>query len=101
MAKTSMVERNKKRQKLVSQYRDKLTTLREERRKKFISGEDPWDIQEKIQSIPRNANPTRVQRRCFVCGRTHAVFRKFRLCRLCLRKLGMQGLIAGLVKSSW
>ena len=101
MAKTSMVERNDKRKRLVKKYHNKLTTLLEERHKAFIAGEDPWDIQVKIQSIPRNANPTRVQRRCFVCGRTHAVYRKYGLCRICLRKVGMQGLIPGLVKSSW
>ncbi|MBS0211134.1 MAG: type Z 30S ribosomal protein S14 [Planctomycetes bacterium] len=44
---------------------------------------------------------TRQVSRCQLCGRPRAVYRKFKLCRICLRKLGDQGLIPGLKKASW
>jgi small subunit ribosomal protein S14 len=39
--------------------------------------------------------------RCNVCGRPRAVFRKFGLCRICLREMAHRGLIPGVTKSSW
>ena len=62
---------------------------------------DPWELMLKKQSLPRNASPCRVNRRCFQCARAHSVYRKFGLCRLCLRKYAMQGQVPGLVKASW
>ena len=39
--------------------------------------------------------------RCPLCGRSRAYFRKFGICRLCVRKLASQGEITGVTKSSW
>ena len=39
--------------------------------------------------------------RCNRCGRPRAVFRKFKLCRICLRELAHEGVIPGMTKSSW
>ena len=39
--------------------------------------------------------------RCERCGRPHAVYRKFKLCRICLRELAYKGQIPGLKKASW
>jgi len=55
----------------------------------------------KLQKLPRDANPIRMQRRCAITGRPHAVYRKFGLSRNKLRELAMKGDIPGLVKSSW
>ncbi|MHC4441027.1 MAG: type Z 30S ribosomal protein S14 [Planctomycetota bacterium] len=44
---------------------------------------------------------SRVVRRCQVCGRSHAVYRKFRMCRVCFRKFANEGLIPGVKKASW
>ena len=55
----------------------------------------------KLQKQPRDANPIRMQRRCAITGRPHAVYRKFGLSRNKLREQAMQGNIPGLVKSSW
>ena len=44
---------------------------------------------------------TRRVSRCKICGRPRAVYRKFGLCRICIRKLGDEGLIPGLKKASW
>lgn len=43
----------------------------------------------------------RAYNRCKICGRPHAYYRKFGLCRLCLRKLANQGELPGVIKASW
>ena len=65
------------------------------------SDEDKFAAREKLQKLPRDANPIRLQRRCQITGRPHAVYRKFGLSRNKLRELAMRGDVPGLVKSSW
>jgi small subunit ribosomal protein S14 len=43
----------------------------------------------------------RAYRRCQLCGRSRAVYRKFKICRLCFRKLALEGRIPGVRKASW
>jgi small subunit ribosomal protein S14 len=49
----------------------------------------------------RRKYATRVRNRCFQCGRPRGYLRKFRLCRICFRRLALEGKIPGVVKSSW
>jgi small subunit ribosomal protein S14 len=44
---------------------------------------------------------TKLRRRCQLCGRPRAVYRKFGLCRICFRQLADQGVIPGVRKASW
>lgn len=44
---------------------------------------------------------SRAESRCQMCGRPRAVYRKFRICRICFRKLADKGLIPGVRKASW
>ena len=44
---------------------------------------------------------TRAYTRCELCGRSRAVYRRFRICRLCFRKLALEGMIPGVRKASW
>ena len=44
---------------------------------------------------------SRVYTRCQICGRPHSVYKDFGICRVCLRKMGNEGLIPGLKKASW
>jgi len=53
----------------------------------------------KIKVKPKYS--TKLRRRCLVCGRARAVYRKFGLCRICFRKMADQGLIPGVRKASW
>ncbi|MEX2118005.1 MAG: type Z 30S ribosomal protein S14 [Pirellulales bacterium] len=53
----------------------------------------------KARRVPKFT--TRRESRCQICGRPRAVYRKFRICRICVRKLADQGLIPGLKKASW
>ena len=76
MAKVSMFEREKRRQRLVNRYNDTRKELKAKAREAYMKGEIPWEVQQQLQKIPRNANPTRLHRRCRLCGRSHGVYRK-------------------------
>ena len=101
MAKASMIAREKRRQKTVLRYAKKRATLKELIRNPNSTDEERIEAQIKLQKLPRDANPIRLQRRCTLTGRPHAVYKKFGLGRNKLRELAMKGDIPGLVKSSW
>ena len=65
------------------------------------SDEERYEARLKLQKLPRDASPVRLQRRCQITGRPHAVYRRFGLSRNKLRELAMNGDVPGLVKSSW
>jgi small subunit ribosomal protein S14 len=56
-----------------------------------------------IKSVepPKSGFAVRHRNRCKLCGRPRAVYRKFGICRLCLRQLAHNGMIPGMTKSSW
>ncbi|MBD2433088.1 MAG: 30S ribosomal protein S14 [Mastigocladus sp. ERB_26_2] len=100
MAKKSMIEREKKRAKLVAKYAAKREALLEE----FRTTEDPMDkleIHRQIQQLPRNSAPSRRRNRCWATGRPRGVYRDFGLSRNVLREWAHEGLLPGVVKSSW
>lgn len=102
MAKKCMVNREIKRIKTVKKFAAKREELKEIIRKVAIySDEERAAAQEKLQKLPRNASPSRVQRRCRITGRPHAVYRKFGLSRIKLRELTMRGEVPGVRKASW
>ena len=101
MAKVSMVEREKKRAKTVQRYAKKRAELKAIINDRSASEEDRWEAQQQLQKLPRNASPSRQQRRCRVTGRPHGVYRKFGLGRNKLREAAMRGDVPGLVMSSW
>ena len=101
MAKTSTINKNEKRKLLSKKYDAKRKRLLAIARDKNVAPEDRFAAQIKLAKLPRNGNPTRIRNRCELTGRPRAVYRKFRLSRIALRELGTQGLIPGLVKSSW
>ena len=101
MAKKSTIEKNERRKRLSKQFAPKRTKLLAVARDKEAAPEDRFSAQAKLAKLPRNSHPTRVRNRCEITGRSRAVYRKFRLSRIMLRELGSQGLIPGLVKSSW
>jgi small subunit ribosomal protein S14 len=101
MAKTSMVEREKKRAKTVVKYATKRKALKEALRNPKATEEERYEAQVKLQQLPRDASPSRGQRRCRITGRPRGVYRKFGLGRNKLREAAMRGDIPGLVKASW
>lgn len=101
MAKTSMIEREKKRAKLVVRYSSKREELRNIISNPNSNEEAVWDAMIQLQKLPRDSSPTRKQRRCRLTGRPRGVYRKFELSRNKLREAAMRGDVPGLVKASW
>ena len=101
MAKTSMIERNKKRQRLAKKFNFRRTRLKELATDRSLPAEDRFAARLKLAELPRNSSPTRIRNRCDLSGRPRGYYRKLRMSRIALRDLGSNGLLPGLVKSSW
>ncbi|MAN55311.1 MAG: 30S ribosomal protein S14 [Paracoccus sp. (in: a-proteobacteria)] len=101
MAKKSMVEREKKRERMVAKYAQKRAALKEVINDQSRPMEERFKASLKLADLPRNSSATRLHNRCQLTGRPHAYYRKLKLSRIMLRELGSQGQIPGLVKSSW
>jgi len=101
MAKKSIIERERKRRKIVRRYANKRANL-----KKIIADASSSDEKRReallaIQKLPRNASPSRLRNRCAITGRPNGFYRKFGLGRNKLREEMMKGNIPGLTKASW
>ena len=101
MAKVSMIARENKRIKMVQKFAKKRDELKKVISDMNVSDEERYEARLKLQKLPRDASPVRLQRRCQITGRPHAVYRRFGLSRNKLRELAMNGDVPGLVKSSW
>src|SRR3989304_9624914 len=101
MAKTSMIERDKKRRRLAKKYKARRTRLKAIAADRSLPAEERFAARLKLAELPRNSSPTRVRNRCDLTGRPRGYYRQLRLCRIALRDPGSQGLIPGMVKSSW
>ena len=101
MAKKSMIEREKKREKLVKQYAAKRASLKAIINDKDKPVEERFKATLKLADLPRNSSATRLHNRCQLTGRPHAYYRKLKISRIALRDLGSNGEIPGMVKSSW
>ncbi len=99
MAKESMKAREVKRAKLVAKYASKRAALKEIIRK----GEpaEAYEAAQKLQSIPKNANPIRLHNRCKMSGRPKGYMRQFGISRIDFREMASNGLIPGVHKASW
>jgi len=96
MAKESMKAREVKRAKLVAKYAEKRAAL-----KKIVNSGDPAEAFEKLQAIPKNANPIRLHNRCKLTGRPKGYIRQFGISRIQFREMASNGLIPGVKKASW
>lgn len=101
MAKTSMINREAKRARLVQRFAAKRAELKKIILDPEASYEDKEAAVMKLQKLPRDSSPVRRQNRCRITGRPHGVYRKFGLGRNKLREHAMQGDVPGLVKASW
>jgi len=101
MAKTSSVEKNNRRRKLTAQYAAKRKKLKALARDLKRPAEERFAARLKLAELPRNSSATRIRNRCEVTGRARGYYRKLKMCRNQLRELASQGLIPGMVKSSW
>ncbi len=101
MARVSITEREKKREKIVAKYAEKRRVLKAIIADRSATDEERWEAQLKLQALPRNASPVRLRRRCGQTGRPRGVYRKFGLGRNKLREAAMRGDVPGLMKGSW
>ncbi|WP_211829037.1 30S ribosomal protein S14 [Kistimonas asteriae] len=101
MAKTSMKQRELKRQQTVAKYAKKRAELKAAAVNVNLSEEERWEAQVALQKLPRDASPARLRNRCRQTGRPHAFLRKFGLSRIKLREAAMRGDVPGLTKASW
>ena len=101
MAKTSMIERDKKRRRLALKFKVRRTRLKAIAADRNVPAEERFAARLKLAELPRNSSPTRARNRCDLSGRPRGYYRKLRMSRIALRDLGSQGLIPGMIKSSW
>jgi small subunit ribosomal protein S14 len=101
MAKTSQINRDNKRKKLIERYAAQRAELRKKLKDANVSIEEKIEVQEKFSKLPRNSCPTRLNRRCEVSGRSKGYYRKFGISRIALRELALRGQLPGMRKSSW
>ena len=101
MAKKSMIAREKKRRKLSDKYAKQRLELKGQIADKDIDISVRMDAVHKLSSLPRNSSKVRTNSRCSSCGRPRSVYRRFNLCRICIRLNVVQGFLPGMKKSSW
>ena len=100
MSKKSMIEREKRRFVLVQKYLKKRQAIKNAL-KQADSMEDKFQLQIKLQQLPRNSAPSRLHNRCNITGRPKGFYRDFNLSRNTLREYALKGLLPGVKKSSW
>jgi small subunit ribosomal protein S14 len=101
VAKTSLVQRAQKRERLVAKYAKRYDELKTTANDAKRPDDERYAARLELQKLPRNANPTRLRNRCGLTGRPRGTFRKFGLARNKIRELAFRGDIPGLVKASW
>ena len=101
MAKLSSINKNNRRIKLSDKFYKKRNELKKIIMNKKLPLEERFVAQQKLSKLPRNSAKNRVRNRCQITGRPHAVYRKLKISRIALRKLGLEGKIPGMIKSSW
>ncbi len=101
MAKTSAINKNLKRIKLVKRYAKKRAELKKIIKNKKLELSERFAAQLKLNKLPKNSSKIRIRNRCEVSGRPHGVYRKLKISRIALRDMASSGKIPGMTKSSW
>jgi len=101
MAKKSSIEKNNRRRRLAKKFAGRRARLKVIARDREKPMEERFAAILKLAELPRNSSATRIRNRCEVSGRPRGFYRKHKLSRIALRELGSQGLVPGLLKSSW
>jgi len=101
MPKKSVQHRNKRRNKIVAQFKQKRDSLREAVSNIHLSDEERYKAAQDMQKLPRDASRSRARNRCKMCGRPRGYNRLTGLCRLHMRQAVVFGLVPGMRKASW
>jgi small subunit ribosomal protein S14 len=101
MPKTSSIERNKKRIRLVDKHAAKRAELKAVLANPATTDDEFFAAQKKLNKLPRNSSKVRIRNRCSLSGRPRGFNRRFGVSRITLRELALAGKIPGVTKSSW
>jgi len=101
MAKTSAINRQQKREKLVRRYAAKRAELKRRAKDMKLTPEQRQEARAKLAALPRNSSAVRLRTRCIVTGRPRAVYKKLGLSRIAFRELALAGELPGIHKASW
>lgn len=101
MAKKGMIERDKKRARMIEKYAAKRAELKRVIANPETSDEEFYTAMHKLAKLPRNSSPIRLRNRCSITGRPRAFIRKYGVSRITFRELASSGKIPGVTKSSW
>lgn len=101
MAKTSMIHKQLKRERLVRKFAARRAELKRKSKDLKLSPEERQGAREALASLPRNSSPVRLRTRCVVSGRPRAVYKEFMLSRIAFRAMALSGLLPGIHKASW
>ena len=100
MSKKSLIEKEKNRKKLVRKYLKKRKKLKLQIKQSLFL-EEKFTLHRKLQTLPRNSSPTRLNNRCLLSGRAKGFLRGFGISRHFFREFAHEGLLPGIKKSSW
>ena len=101
MTRLALIEREKKRTKMVKKYASKRAAILAILNNALAKDEDKFSARMNLQKLPRDASPTRHRNRCALTGRPRGTFRKFGIARNKLRELALKGDVPGIIKASW
>ncbi|MFM2160501.1 MAG: hypothetical protein RLZZ383_13 [Pseudomonadota bacterium] len=101
MAKTSSLNKQAKREKLVAKYAARRAELKRISSDMNLSAEERQGAREQLAELPRNSSPVRLRNRCVVSGRSRAVYHEFMLSRIAFREMALAGELPGVHKASW
>jgi small subunit ribosomal protein S14 len=101
MAKTSAIQKNLRRIKLVKKFANKREALKKIINNRKLELSERFDAQLKLNKLPKNSAKIRIRNRCEITGRPHGVYRKLKISRIALRDMASSGKIPGITKSSW
>ena len=101
MAKTSKIQKNEDRKRIVAKYAERRKALRDIIQSSKSSDEEKDEARAQMAQLPRDSNPNRIRNRCLLTGRPRANYRKFGICRIAFRELALLGEIPGVRKASW
>ena len=101
MAKKSQINRNLKREKMVTRYATKRAALKAQTEDMSVPPEERFQAMLKLAKLPRNSSKVRIHHRCELSGRSKGYYRKVKLSRIALRDLANFGQVPGMTKASW
>ena len=97
----SLIERDKKRRKLVKKFEKKRLKLKLQIRKNYNQGLDISFLNLELSKLPKNSCKVRIRNRCIITGRSNSIYRSFKISRIKIKEFSSKGLISGIRRSSW